>query len=516
MTCRDTRLALVLTLLWTIHCAGEDRSGTPRPGDGNTAPPVVEPDDGEGPTTPDTPKIDDEPSIPDDDPVTPDTDTEPEPEPEPEPVPAPGGVTSPLPVFVRDTVSRQAGAAYMLPADLDDDGISEFLLTSLVEGIDMSRIASGVPISGGGAYVLRRDSSTPDGEIGEWETERVFNRDADIFFPNHSALFDVNNDGVDDWVIGAGFIPAPMGKLVWCEGSRAGGELSFGEPQELDVPDTDFWYHVAVPVDMDGDGDLDFVTSNHQGVVGSDRSKVEWYENMGLRGHASFTPHEIVQGGGAMVELHDLDGDGDLDILVPQFFHGESLLWLEKTGPDGHSWKRHVINDTTGRGFLTHVADVDGDGRLDIVFGNHNHQNATDPEVQVMGMYWFEIPPAATIRQLANWDDYMHVIYEGFNVRRPNADQNGAPGMFNVGDIEGDGDLDVAVSGDGDDGLYLLIQQEDGFELMVLASGREARVAGQQQFADLDQDGDLDLIWAVYGEGMMKLPDSNIYAFLQQ
>ncbi len=438
-------------------------------------------------------------------------------------------VDGPMPTFTRVTLAEQPGAAFLHAQDLDNDGYPEFLLTTLTERTQLWRLPRTIigsiigkpaaPVSPGGAYVLRRKGGAPtDGTLGKWQVEKAFDHWAGVEWPNESELFDVDNDGTEDWVIGAGFIARPTGRIVWMKGERAASGLRFGRPRKLEIPDRHYWYHVAKPVDMDGNGDTDFVTTNHKGAVGAETSRLEWFENNGQPGRASFTYHLIADHtGGALLELFDVDSDGDQDILVPQFFHGESLIWLENASGDGEAWVRHVIDDSTGRGFAVRVADVDGNGRPDLVYTNHNHQDAADPSDRTMGVYWWSIPAPAEVATLSHWGDSKHVIHEGFRALGGPDDANsiGAPGVFNVGDIDRDGDLDVSISGDGDPGLYVFIQQAGGrFDATTLDNGHEN--SGAQIMADLDGDCDLDLVWAVFGPQKGLVPKSKVYAFLQQ
>src|SRR5262249_33167987 len=71
------------------------------------------------------------------------------------------------------------------------------------------------------------------------------------------------------------------------------------------------------PVDLDRDGDLDFLVTNgdsfDDGVLKPDHG-VTWLEN---DGSANFVPHFLVSLPGAHRALPvDADGDGDLDILA--------------------------------------------------------------------------------------------------------------------------------------------------------------------------------------------------------
>lgn len=436
------------------------------------------------------------------------------------------GKAGPLPTFTRHIISEANGAAYIAPADLNDDGYPELLLTSLSEGASLWRFFDVIkgqgPLSSGAAHVLSRDGGAPAGELGTFSQTTIFDKDDNIDFPNQSTLFDINNDGVKDWVVGAGFLVRPEGNIAWMPGRQGPDGLTFGDVQKLPLPNKDQWYHVALPIDLNRDGYTDFITTSHQGKIGDDNSLLEWFENDGIPGRASFTHHIISRSaGGSLVELHDLDDDGDLDIVAPQFFYGESLVWFEQVGDKGTSWEKHVINDDTGRGFEVKFADMNGDGRMDMVYGNHNHQLASATDEQVMGIYWFEVPDASIIHSLSNWSEYKHTVFEGFHVPGDNPEASSAPGMLNVGDIDGDGDVDVTASGDGDPGLYLFIQQEGGFFDQVELDNGYVN-SGEQHMIDMDGDCDLDIVWAVFGD-TRKDPlaffqdslDSYVFVFLQ-
>ena len=413
--------------------------------------------------------------------------------------------------FEKVTISDQKGAAWLKPVDLDGDGFDEYLVTCLSEGLGFSF----PPVGPGGAYILKRDGGLPtDGTLGTWSTRTQFSRWANIGWPNISQLFDIDNDGIEDWVIGAGFIPKPEGRIVWMKGELNDGALSFGEPQDLDVPEAG-WYHEAIPVDLDSDGDTDFVTTNNAtSIDGPGGSILEWFENDGIEGVASFTRHFIAERGGTVIVAYDVDNDGDEDLILPQFFEGDALIWMEQTGVAGSAWAEHRIDNTTGKGFMVELADMNGDGQLDLLYGNHNHQDAEELSERVMGLYWWEFPPAGEVAGLSDWSDYQHTVYEGFEVDKDDPVKYGAPGVFSTGDIDGDGDLDVTVSGDGDLGLYLLVQQDpDTFDKVLVDYG--VPNSGSQFMTDLDGDGDQDIIWALYGEAGGLFPKSEVNAYLR-
>ena len=65
-----------------------------------------------------------------------------------------------------------------------------------------------------------------------------------------------------------------------------------------------------------------------------------------------------------------------------------------------------------------------------------------------------------------------------------------------------------------DDGVYVFTQAEDGtFDEHVIDVG--LTMAGDHHMADLDGDGDMDFIWAVFGESGLTGPESTVYGYLQ-
>ncbi|MCC6419703.1 MAG: VCBS repeat-containing protein [Gemmataceae bacterium] len=63
------------------------------------------------------------------------------------------------------------------------------------------------------------------------------------------------------------------------------------------------------------------------------------------------------------MQAADLDGDGDLDLVIPKYDVG--VVWYENPGPKGQTWRRRVVD--AERAHDVEVADMDGDGKLDLV-----------------------------------------------------------------------------------------------------------------------------------------------------
>lgn len=144
-------------------------------------------------------------------------------------------------------------------------------------------------------------------------------------------------------------------------------------------------------VDLDEDGDTDILYTNGDAFDLSTPMirpyhGVQWLEN---RGDFAFVFHDLIRFYGAYRAVPgDMDGDGDLDIVATSLLNDwadstrKSILWLENDGSE--QFTPHGIAAAPTSLISADIADMDGDGRLDIVTGSmHNRYTAGEKQSRV-------------------------------------------------------------------------------------------------------------------------------------
>jgi hypothetical protein len=216
--------------------------------------------------------------------------------------------------------------------------------------------------------------------------------------------------------------------------------------------------------DIDGDGDIDVVGTEY--IPG----QIAWWENDGSQ---VFTKHVIAQmpSRGRCAYPVDLDQDGDQDILAASYYG--VIIWLENDGTG--VFITHTLADDLGYSYWARTADLDGDGDVDVLATGCGGA----------GFIWFENDGYQNFA--------MHAVGSGAQVRT----------VFPV-DLDGDADVDVLTADLGFD--ELVWYENDGAQAftkhIVTTFGRTEDLS--EAFpADLDNDGDLDVIGAVTGAGFV-------------
>ncbi|MEX0941694.1 MAG: VCBS repeat-containing protein [Pseudomonadales bacterium] len=200
------------------------------------------------------------------------------------------------------------------------------------------------------------------------------------------------------------------------------------------------------PVDLDGDGDLD--------IIGGSRGeeRLILFENTGGPGF-NFREHnvELTQGraGGFNLEFADINGDGRLDIISNT---SVGLAWLEQPINWTESWVTHQIGTfapDTVTGLA--VADINGNGFLDVIAGSYSRgprdrDGDMGPEGRLGRIGWFEQPLD------------LSKLWTRHDISRR---KRGMFDKFIARDLDGDGDMDfLGTRGNSEpfDGVFWLEQ----------------------------------------------------------
>lgn len=172
------------------------------------------------------------------------------------------------------------------------------------------------------------------------------------------ALADVDGDGDLDIIAGGTRAAAPAAHVKWYGNPGAATSHTGSAWLEHDVGTTGQTMSI-LPLDADGDGDLDMVVSERSWIwngTAHDNSKfgVHWYEQT-FGPTSTFVDHQILvpaHGEPKMAGLYDWDGDGDLDVL----WTASNSSWnLSGIAINGGSFGQFTFQD---------VAQPDGVGQV--------------------------------------------------------------------------------------------------------------------------------------------------------
>ncbi len=253
----------------------------------------------------------------------------------------------------------------------------------------------------------------------------------------------------------------------------------------------------ARPADLDGDGDLDLLSTAFVGDA------IAWHEN--VNGDALTWVSTLIAtnvDGAMYVDAKDVDGDGDLDFAVSAHWGGP-ISWYENTNGDASAWVEHVVTTLVKRPRRVALHDVDADGDLDLIStGSFPDQIGWHENVDGAGTVWVD-------RQV-NSD----VLYSR---------------SITVGDFDRDGDIDIAHASRNDDKIgwsendgaslpafapHILVDNPgwEGIPVQCSPCSAECGFADGAidiETADLDLDGDLDLVAsAAHGDRVFWLENS--------
>ena len=284
----------------------------------------------------------------------------------------------------------------------------------------------------------------------------------------HGETFDVDGDGDADF-IGARYKP---GLIVWFEQPN---KNPTGKPWKARIAEDEIiGIHGVLKADVNRDGKIDLLANSGQ-PKGKFPNSAAWLEvPKNPREANRWTRHifakEDAPGLSHYLGAGDLNGDGRMDITLAakggpadKSGKGEWFAWWEAGKDPTQPFKKHLLPGKHPGATNIFPADVNGDGKLDIV-ASRGHG---------VGLIWYENP---------KWT--IHEI---------NTDLQ-SPHCLQIGDIDNDGDIDAATC------AYLSRKaawfENDGKGKFKTHIINNDQAAYDIRLVDMDKDGDLDVLIA--------------------
>lgn len=350
-------------------------------------------------------------------------------------------------------------------ADIDDDGDLDLF------------------IGDGNGYVLFAEAA--DTGFMALDTVMIDTAKLKVEYYASPALADLDGDGDLDLYVGDKY-----GNISIFENDS--GNFSYQGLLQADGDTIDVGYYANIDfADLDGDGDLDLLAGSYN--MNTRDWEVDYFKNDG-NGNFSFDKKlfyptgEINNGEYATVSLADIDNDGDYDLFTG---NANSLYIFEYENYKGSFFFVDTLRDADGNKIATGLisdpefVDLDGDGDLDLYIGRNY----------------------GTILQYSNDGNNNFTLVGNLQADSTDIDVGywSSPDFY---DIDNDGDLDLFVGAN--DG-YIHFFENDGTgnflaDSLLTADGSPIfiNMITVPEFADYDDDGDMDLLVGVYPSGIYK------------
>ncbi|MFT7542934.1 MAG: putative membrane-bound dehydrogenase-like protein, partial [Gammaproteobacteria bacterium] len=353
------------------------------------------------------------------------------------------------------------------PTDFDPVGYSDSFFGWPFDGnSDGHTDLFAVGFPGQAAYWFVNPGGRPDGEsVAHWTRHEVLAA-VDNESPN---FIDLVGDAAPELVC------------------QTGGAIGYATPNPGD-PTAAWIFHNISPNlelqrfthglgtgDVDGDGRRDILWRDGW-----------WRQPESLEGDPVWEEVKVPfskRGGGAQMFVLDVDDDGDSDVITSLQAHGFGLSWFEQDGSGTSStWTEHVITDDQpedssygirfGEIHALDMADMDGDGLLDIVTGKRwwSHGASGDPEPGAPAVAY-----AFLLRRGEDGVDWLPCLID---------DDSGVGVQVQAIDVNQDGRMDVVVGNK--KGAFVLYQSEERVPAMAKVQADQSKAQG----GDGGVDGD--------------------------
>ncbi|HET7570306.1 MAG TPA: VCBS repeat-containing protein [Gammaproteobacteria bacterium] len=302
------------------------------------------------------------------------------------------------------------------------------------------------------------------------------------------ATADFNGDGIADlaqtdrWPAETDDDGKPIAGGVWIYLRNANG--GYGRPAFYATAAQSYGLAAA---DLNGDGKMDLVVGNMAATDTAQLSVLIGNGDGSFKAHEDYAVDGSMSFGTGLVAVGDVTGDGALDVVAVT---GTANIYVVPVKTDGSLDTANVQTLTQGSAssnpYNLTLADINGDGTLDIVTDDASHVNVFYGQATLAAMPDQQVSVASSSPNIAagdfNEDGYTDIVESdrGSRYLQVLLNQGGklsdpapthsfpvdvAPwGTISVADVDGDGHLDLFVDDDGcyGDSSYVLYGSGDG------------------------------------------------------
>lgn len=300
--------------------------------------------------------------------------------------------------------------------------------------------------------------------------------------------------------------------LAWEEVALTQSSTAGAPPALPETPEIGGFTSMAIG-EVDGVNGPDIVVAWNANDCEGGGNRVEYYINPGpatARQASAWAPLTVAADAPSIkwVDMADIDRDGDLDIVAtyPES-RGQNLRWFRNPTIDipdtfhlsDGNWQVGAVGQLATGADVFDLGDIDGDGIIDVVVRSTNGKIIS----------WFKGPRNPTTAPVRNLPWQVFTIAE-FTTRVPEA--------ISLGDIDGDGQLEVVASAEGavlwlDPFPFgsvfdqwqenLIIDDQQSFPVVIDPNVAESEVTTKSTLinellvVDLDADGTTDVIGTI-------------------
>lgn len=260
--------------------------------------------------------------------------------------------------------------------------------------------------------------------------------------------------------------------------------------------------------DIDNDGDIDIVISQ----VDSTPDGVYWYDNDGSE---SFTKRTIsTLDNPIYIDLADVNEDGELDVLASAWSLGH-LVYYQNLGGTPSTFSTTLIDNNMTTPTDVEAGDIDGDGDIDIImthastyfqfyendgsetFTETTFASTTLANASSYGLHIEDIDADGDLDMVVAGAAGIH-LYLSSGADNPTFTRSevydSAQSDIDVADLDGDGDKDIVGSYETTNSLIRWFEN-DGSEVFTTATvDSSVTYPWKVDAADIDGDGDQDIL----------------------